>query len=212
VLLRFLTALIDFDLAVGWLVFLSTFTMARSTAASTISPVTPFFTALLTAFSTALTAFFFLRVFLFILESFCCNKPSHAFCPSGKKHSGNVTEDLPAADAGFSTCSRLWGAASSWHSWRSLRFAERVATRMVETFEPLVLRPAERGNGQRSHATGIAGRRVLLDLGLLSGAKESPDRATAQGKSMTASPPAILGVSIPLSAASHWLCARYAGF
>jgi hypothetical protein len=41
--------------------------------------------------------------------------------------------------------------------------------------------------------------------------KEGPDRAAAQAKRMSASRLVTLGVWIPLSAASLWLYARYAG-
>jgi hypothetical protein len=83
------------------------------------------------------------------------------------KHAGNVAEGPPAADTGFSTCINLRGVCEFMEQLAETTICLAASRANGSRPSKRLVHPAgERRYGQRSHATGIVGRRVLLDLGL----------------------------------------------
>src|SRR6202161_4576859 len=79
-------------------------------------------------------------------------KSGHAFCASAN-HAGNVTDGVPVADEGFSSCTTCARSATSWNIWPGLRFAARPAGRSRQRFRyfpPGSWAPAQLGHGRPS--------------------------------------------------------------
>ena len=131
-------------------------------------------------------------------------KSGHAFCACAK-HASNLMGGVPAADAGFSTCSSLRGGPRvHGTSGGDYDLPRGQPGEWSRSSNCLFQRAAERGWSAQSR-NWHRWRRVLLDLGLPPRRKERLDRAKAQVKSMTASRLVTLGASIPLSAAWLWV-------
>jgi hypothetical protein len=63
-------------------------------------------------------------------------KTPFAFYVSAK-HSGNVTDGVPVADEGFSSCINCARSANSWNLWPRLRFARAGSRTQPPAFQVL---------------------------------------------------------------------------
>jgi hypothetical protein len=135
------------------------------------------------------------------MRSHLKGEPSHPFCPVWQSTLGNGRGRPPRADVVFNTCSSLHGVCEVMEHPPEITIC-RVNGR---DFRPVLFVAGQSADmlcvlrNWHRWAAGCSLKSVCPPR------EESPDRVTAQMKSMTASRLAILGVLIPLSAATCWL-------